>query len=68
VIILNPIASNISKWWTFKLLRWIQNLDKSVWAHMILYADRSSNDEQLLVRPFFDKPKIRTWRAVETQN
>jgi hypothetical protein len=35
---------------------------------MILYDDRSSNDEQLLVRPFFDKPKIRTWRAVETQN
>jgi hypothetical protein len=28
----NPLASTIPKWWTFKLLRWMQNLQESMWG------------------------------------
>jgi hypothetical protein len=31
----------------------MQNLNQSTWDHEILYADRSSGDEKLLIRPFF---------------
>jgi hypothetical protein len=31
----------------FKLLRWMKNLQKSAWNHKILYADKSSDDEQI---------------------
>jgi hypothetical protein len=31
VILSNPIAAAIPKWWTFKLLRWMQNLHQSIW-------------------------------------
>jgi hypothetical protein len=31
----------------------------------ILNCDRSSKTEQLLIREFFEKRKIRLWRAVE---
>jgi hypothetical protein len=48
----NPVPSSISKWRAFKLLRWMQNLHQSMWDHGILYADRSSKDGQLLMRPF----------------
>jgi hypothetical protein len=48
--IFSPIASTIPKWWTLKLLRWMQNLNQSKWEHDILYADKSSKDEQLLLR------------------
>jgi hypothetical protein len=29
VMLFNPLASNIPKWWTIKLLRWMQNLHQS---------------------------------------
>jgi hypothetical protein len=29
-IIFNAAAATIPKWWTFKLLRWIQNLHQSM--------------------------------------
>jgi hypothetical protein len=29
-ILRNPVTSTISKWQTFKLLRWMQNLNQSV--------------------------------------
>jgi hypothetical protein len=29
-ILLNPVASTISKWWTFKLLRWVLLLNRLV--------------------------------------
>jgi hypothetical protein len=32
VIVYNPIAAAIPKWWTFKLLRWMQNLHQSIWG------------------------------------
>jgi hypothetical protein len=41
----------------FRLLRWIQNLHQSTWDHNILYADRSSEDEQLLTRPLLRECK-----------
>jgi hypothetical protein len=44
------------------LLRWMQNLHQSTGHPEILYADRSSKDEQLK-KHFREKPKIRTWRA-----
>jgi hypothetical protein len=40
-----------------KLLRWMQNLHQSTWDHAILYADRSLEDEQLLVRPLLRESK-----------
>jgi hypothetical protein len=36
----------------FRLHRWMQNWHQSNWDFEILYADRSSQDEQLLIRPF----------------
>jgi hypothetical protein len=35
----------------------MQNLNPSAWDHEILYTDRSSKYEQLLIRPFFAKNK-----------
>jgi hypothetical protein len=35
----------------------MQNLHHSTWDLEILYADRSSKDEQLLIGPFFVKNK-----------
>jgi hypothetical protein len=62
-ILFNLISSTILKWWTFQPLRWMQ---LSMWCSEILYADRFSKDEQLLIRPhFIKKAKIRTWRPVE---
>jgi hypothetical protein len=45
----NPITSTIPKWWTFKLLSWIQTLHQSVWNHEMLYDDTSSKAEQLVI-------------------
>jgi hypothetical protein len=41
----------------FKLLRWIQTLHQSTWGHNILYADRSSEGEQLLIWPLLRETK-----------
>jgi hypothetical protein len=60
----NPVPSTIPKWRTFKLLRWMQNLHQSTWDHEILYTDRSSNDEQLLMRPFLSRIKNTNMAAV----
>jgi hypothetical protein len=38
-----------------KLLMWLQNLHKSTWDHEIVYADRYSEGEQLLLRPLPQK-------------
>jgi hypothetical protein len=32
-------------------------MDQSSWDHKILYANRSSEDEQLLIRPILREPK-----------
>jgi hypothetical protein len=40
-----------------KLVRWMQNLHQSKWDHKILYADRTSEDEQLLIRPLLRELK-----------
>jgi hypothetical protein len=37
-ILLNPVASTITKWRTFKLLRWAQLLDRLVGLNEILYG------------------------------
>jgi hypothetical protein len=37
-ILLNPVASNIPKWRTFKLLRWAQLLNRLVDLDEILYG------------------------------
>jgi hypothetical protein len=46
-MLLNPIASTIPKWRTFRLLRWMQNFHQSTLDHDILYTDGSSKDKQL---------------------
>jgi hypothetical protein len=53
----NPIASTIPKWPKFNLLRWMQNFHQSTWDHGILYADRSPEIKQLLIRPLLHKAK-----------
>jgi hypothetical protein len=42
-----------------------ENLHQSTWNHNILYADKSSKAEQLILRAFLYKQKIRKRRAVE---
>jgi hypothetical protein len=37
----------------------MQNLHYSTWDHDILYTDRSSKDEHLLIRPFLSKTKTK---------
>jgi hypothetical protein len=37
-ILFSPVASTISKWWTFKLLRWAQLLNRLVDLDKILYG------------------------------
>jgi hypothetical protein len=63
-VLYNPVSSTIPKWRTFKLLWWMQNLHQSTWGHGILYTDRSSKDEHLLIRPFLSKPKNMNMAAV----
>jgi hypothetical protein len=63
-VLSNPVPSTIPKWRTFKLLRWMQNLHQSTWDDEILHTDRSSKDEQLLIRPFLSKTKNTNMAAV----
>jgi hypothetical protein len=42
----------------------MQNLHQSTWDHEILYTDRSSKDEQLLIRQFLSKTKNTNMGAV----
>jgi hypothetical protein len=63
-VLINPVPSTIPKWRTFKLLRWMQNLHQSTWDYEILYTDRYSKDEQLLIRPFLSKTKNTNMAAV----
>jgi hypothetical protein len=46
----NPAASTIPKWQILKLLRWMQNMNQSMWDHEMFYADRSARNEQHLLR------------------
>jgi hypothetical protein len=65
-VLFNPVPSGIRKWRTFKLLRRMQSLHQSTRDYEILYTDRSSKNEQLLIRPFLLKTKkILTWRPFE---
>jgi hypothetical protein len=57
VIISNPVASTITKWRTFRLLRWMKNLHQSMRDHEILYADRFSMEEQVLISHLCEKRK-----------
>jgi hypothetical protein len=41
----------------FKLLRWMENLHLSMWYHDLLYAKRSSENEQFLIRPLLRQSK-----------
>jgi hypothetical protein len=58
------VPSTVPKWRTFKLPRWMQNLHQSTWDHQILYTDKSSKDEQPLIRPFLSKTKNTNMAAV----
>jgi hypothetical protein len=42
----------------FKLLRWMHNLHQFLSDHGILYANKSLEDEQLLIRPPLRESKI----------
>jgi hypothetical protein len=39
------------------ILRWMQTFSIQTWDHEVLYADRSSKDGQLLIRPLLRKTK-----------
>jgi hypothetical protein len=60
----NSVASSIPIWRTVRLLRWMQNYVGQCSSS----ADRLSTEEQLLIKPFFEKPKVRTLNAVESYN
>jgi hypothetical protein len=62
-IIFNPVASTIAKWRTFGLLRQKQNLHQSTCGHETLYVDRSSEDEQTLIRPHLQERNKNTIMA-----
>jgi hypothetical protein len=34
-----PVASTVTKWRTYKFLRWIQSLHQTAWGHYILCAN-----------------------------
>jgi hypothetical protein len=57
VIIYNIVALTIPRQRTFKFLGSVQNLRQSTWNREIVYADRSSEDEQLIIRPLLRKAK-----------
>jgi hypothetical protein len=59
-IFFNLVASTIPKWRAFRRLRRMQNLNQSTWHHKIVYVDRYSKDERLLLRPFLLKSKYVT--------
>jgi hypothetical protein len=44
-ILLNPVASTIPKWLTFKLLRWVQHLTSLVDLDEILYGGDDAEDD-----------------------
>jgi hypothetical protein len=51
-ILFNPIASTIPKWRTFKLLRWVLLLNRSVDLDEILYEDDTEYDlDSILINP-----------------
>jgi hypothetical protein len=63
-ILINPVASTISKW-TFKLLRWAQLLNRLVDLDDILYGrdDIEYNLEYILFNPVASTiPKCRTFK------
>jgi hypothetical protein len=41
----------------FRLLKWMQNLHQSMWDNTVFIADRSLEDEQLLIRPLLQESK-----------
>jgi hypothetical protein len=45
------------RWWDFETYEVMQNLHQSTWDHEMLHSDRSSEDEQLLMRPLLRKSK-----------
>jgi hypothetical protein len=51
-IIFNPVASTIPKWQPLKFLTWMQNLHQSTHEHEILYADRSSKEDNFFFGAF----------------
>jgi hypothetical protein len=53
-IIVNPLASTILIWWTYKLLRWTQDLHQSAWDNEGLSLVR------MLIRPFLCDSLINT--------
>jgi hypothetical protein len=68
-IFYHPVALTITKWQSFKFLMWMQNLIQSTSDHKMLYADRSSKDEQLLLKLFCVKPpKYERGGQIQSQN
>jgi hypothetical protein len=66
-ILFNPVLSTIPKYRTLKLASHIKNLNHSTCDDEILYADRASEDEKLLLETFFLKTtKILMCWAVES--
>jgi hypothetical protein len=56
----NPVPATFPKWRKLKVRRLVQNLHQSTWNCEIPYSDRSSKDEQLLLRPLRERTKIGT--------
>jgi hypothetical protein len=66
-ILLNPVASTISKWRTFKLLRWVLLLNRLVDMDEILYRDDDieSDLDSILLNPVASTiPKWQTFKLL----
>jgi hypothetical protein len=66
-ILLNPVPSNIPKWRTFKLLWWVQRLNRLVDSDEILYGGDNVEDDLdsiLLSLVASNIPKWRTFKLL----
>jgi hypothetical protein len=56
-VLFNPVGITISKWWTFKLMRWVLLLNRLVDLDEILYGD---NDVEADLDSISDDPVAST--------
>jgi hypothetical protein len=66
-ILLNPVASTISKWWAFKIMRWEQLLNQLVDLDEILYGSDGIEYylDYILLNPVASTiPKWRTFKVM----
>jgi hypothetical protein len=64
-VLLNLVAPTIPKWWTFKLLRWAQLLNRLVDLDEILYGSDAIEDDLYSVLHNRVASSIPKWRTLK---